>query len=385
MNLFTLSKVASSAPEVVSQVSKLPPLGFPTDTVAIFVGAFVLSLLIDLIQHKNSKEISLTNASVWSLFWIGLSFGFYGWLKYGMTVHEVNGLNAEYIRDTYASLFLTGYVLEKVLSVDNLIVFIAIFKYFNIKDVLQHKILYYGILGAIIFRAIFVGLGSLLMAAGGWAELVFGVIIAYAAFQMISGDDDDDEEEPDYESMFLVRLFNKLYPIFPRLIGNRFIVSRTEAEASLNELGDEDKPSLPAQALRFMTPAFVCLLVIEGSDVMFAFDSVPAVIAVTKEPLLVYSAMIFAILGLRSLYFVLVALTQYLVHLEKSVLLVLFFIAFKMFVSAVEHFHHDGVISFGVPPYLHIDHNTSLYIVLGVIGMGIIASLLFPAKEEEEA
>ena len=385
MNLFTLSKVASSAPEVVSQVSKLPPLGFPTDTVAIFVGAFVLSLLIDLIQHKNSKEISLTNASVWSLFWIGLSFGFYGWLKYGMTVHEVNGLNAEYIRDTYASLFLTGYVLEKVLSVDNLIVFIAIFKYFNIKDVLQHKILYYGILGAIIFRAIFVGLGSLLMAAGGWAELVFGVIIAYAAFQMISGDDDDDEEEPDYESMFLVRLFNKLYPIFPRLIGNRFIVSRTEAEASLNELGDEDKPSLPAQALRFMTPAFVCLLVIEGSDVMFAFDSVPAVIAVTKEPLLVYSAMIFAILGLRSLYFVLVALTKYLVHLEKSVLLVLFFIAFKMFVSAVEHFHHDGVISFGVPPYLHIDHNMSLYIVLGVIGMGIIASLLFPAKEEEEA
>jgi tellurite resistance protein TerC len=385
MSLLIFTEVASSAPEVASQVSKLPSLGFPVDTVAIFVGAFVFSLLIDLIQHKNSKEISIVNASVWSVFWIGLSFGFYGWLKYGMTVPVVEGMSAEHIRDTYASLFLTGYVLEKVLSVDNLIVFIAIFKYFNIKDVLQHKILYYGILGAIIFRAIFVGLGSLLMAAGGWAELIFGAIIAYAAFQMISGDDDDDEEEPDYERMLLVRWFNKLYPIFPRLIGNRFIVSRTEAEASLNERDAEDTPSLPAQAMRFMTPAFVCLLVIEGSDVMFAFDSVPAVIAVTKEPLLVYSAMIFAILGLRSLYFVLVALTKYLVHLEKAVLLVLFFIAFKMFVSAVEHFHHDGMISFAVPPYLHIDHNMSLWIVLGVIGMGIIASLIFPGEEEEEA
>lgn len=385
MTFLTLTEAVTAVPEAVVQAAKLPPLGFPVDTVAIFVGAFIFSLIIDLVQHKNSKEISLANASIWSVFWIGLSFGFYGWLKYGMSVPVVpQGQSVESIREAYSSLFLTGYVLEKVLSVDNLIVFIAIFKYFNIKDVLQHKILYYGILGAIIFRAIFVGLGSLLMAAGGYAELIFGAIIAYAAFQMMSGDDDEEDEEPDYESMLLVRMFNKLYPIFPGLIGNRFLVSRKEAEANLNEREGEDKPSLPAQALRFMTPAFVCLLVIEGSDVMFAFDSVPAVIAVTKEPLLVYSAMIFAILGLRSLYFVLVALTKYLVHLEKSVLLVLFFIAFKMFVGAVEHFHHDGVISFGVPPYLHIDHNTSLYIVLGVIGMGILASLIFPGEAESE-
>jgi tellurite resistance protein TerC len=374
------------AANAATQGAALPSLGFPVDTVSIFVGAFIFSLIIDLVQHKNSKEISLANASLWSGCWIGLSGGFYAWLQYGMSVPGVPaGQTVEGIRDAYSSLFLTGYVLEKVLSVDNLIVFIAIFKYFNIKDVLQHKILYYGILGAIIFRAIFVGLGSLLMAAGGWAELIFGAIIAYAAFQMISGDDDDEDEEPDYESMFLVKMFNKLYPIFPGLIGNRFLVSRQEVEAELDQRGDkEDKVSLPAQALRFMTPAFVCLLVIEGSDVMFAFDSVPAVIAVTKEPLLVYSAMIFAILGLRSLYFVLVALTKYLVHLEKAVLLVLFFIAFKMFVGAVEHFHHDGMISFSVPPYLHIDHNMSLYIVLGVIGMGIIASLIFPGDEESE-
>lgn len=375
--------LAQAGAEGATAMSKVPSLGFPTDTVAIFVGAFIFSLIIDLVQHKNSEEISLTNAAVWSVFWIALSLGFYAWLRYGMTVPDglPDGWTAERAREVYSSLFLTGYVLEKVLSVDNLIVFIAIFKFFDIKDVLQHKILYYGILGAIIFRAIFVGLGSLLMAAGGWAELIFGIIIAWAAFQMLSGDDDDDEE-PNYEEMLLVRIFNKIYPIFPHLVGNRFLVKRAEAEKHNEKV--ENKSDLPAKVKRFMTPAFVCLLVIEGSDVMFAFDSVPAVIAVTSEPLLVYSAMIFAILGLRSLYFVLVALTKYLVHLEKSVLLVLFFIAFKMFVSAIEHFNHDGVISFEVPSYLHIDHTQSLYLVLGVIGLGIIASLIFPGDQEDE-
>ena len=382
MMLSTLLTVGAGAATEAAAAAPLPSLGFPTDTVAIFVGAFIFSLIIDLVQHRNSTEISLTNASVWSVFWIGLSLGFYAWLRYFMTVPESHdGWTVEAIREAYASLFLTGYVLEKVLSVDNLIVFIAIFKFFDIKDVLQHKILYYGILGAIIFRGVFVGLGSLLMAAGGWAELIFGVIIAWAAFQMLGGEDDEDEE-PDYESMLLVRMFNKIYPIFPHLVGNRFLVSRKEAEEHNEEV--EHKSTLPEKVKRFMTPAFVCLLVIEGSDVMFAFDSVPAVIAVTHEPLLVYSAMIFAILGLRSLYFVLVALTKYLVHLEKAVLFVLFFIAFKMFVSAVEHFHHDGVIGFEVPSYLHIDHNMSLYIVLGVIGAGVIASLIFPGEDEAE-
>ena len=122
-----------------------------------------------------------------------------------------------------------------------------------------------------------------------------------------------------------------------------------------------------------MTPAMVCLLVIEGSDVMFAFDSVPAVIAVTREPLLVYSAMIFAILGLRSLYFVLVALTKYLVHLEKAILWVLVFISLKMFLTAAKGFEIDL-----------LDHNVSLYIVFGMISMGVIASLIWPEDEENE-
>jgi tellurite resistance protein TerC len=211
---------------------------------------------------------------------------------------------------------------------------------------------------------------------GPWAELIFGILIAYAAFQMLGGEDDEEEEEPDYESMFLVRMFNKIYPIFPALIGNRFLVNRDEAVAAEPSAG----ANLAEGVKRFMTPAFVCLLVIEGSDVMFAFDSVPAVIAVTKEPLLVYSAMIFAILGLRSLYFVLVALTKYLVHLETAVLWVLVFIAAKMFLVAIEGFHAREYISFDVP--FHIGHALSLYIVLGMIGLGVVASLIWPGEDE---
>ena len=160
-------------------------------------------------------------------------------------------------------------------------------------------------------------------------------------------------------------MFNKVYPIFPGLVGNRLLISSDEAKEQSKKSGSDFK--LAAGVKRLMTPAMVCLLVIEGSDVMFAFDSVPAVIAVTREPLLVYSAMIFAILGLRSLYIVLVALTKYLVHLEKAILWVLVFIALKMFLTAAKGFEIDL-----------LDHNVSLYIVLGMISMGVIASCIWP-------
>jgi tellurite resistance protein TerC len=182
--------------------------------------------------------------------------------------------------------------------------------------------------------------------------------------------EDDEDEDPDYESMFLVKMFNKIYPIFPGLVGNRFLISGSEAESEAKKTKSDF--TLANGVKRLMTPAMVCLLVIEGSDVMFAFDSVPAVIAVTREPLLVYSAMIFAILGLRSLYFVLVALTKYLVHLEKAVLWVLVFISLKMFLTAAKGFEIDL-----------LDHNVSLYIVLGMISFGVIASFIWPESDED--
>lgn len=353
----SLTNIAYASTESIPSTTS-GHLGFPIDTVAIFLAAFVFSLWIDYREHKNATEISLASATKWSVFWIMLSMGFYGWIFYDHGAH-------------YANMFLSGYILEKTLSVDNLMVFMAIFQFFNIKDTLQHKILYFGILGAIIFRGIFVGLGSLLLHFSGWAELIFGLLVGYAGVMMLAhSGDEEEEEEPDYENMLLVRMFRKIYPIYPDLVEDKLFVSKEEATS----LASKNSITLTGSAPWFMTPAFVCLLVVEGSDVLFAVDSVPAVIAVTAEPLLVYSAMIFAILGLRSLYFVLTALTKYLVYLERAVVVVLFFIAFKMFSHAYDVFTGNH--------FLDISPTHSVMVVLGILGIGILASVLFPPKED---
>jgi tellurite resistance protein TerC len=162
-------------------------------------------------------------------------------------------------------------------------------------------------------------------------------------------------------------------PIFPRLHLDRFFIT----QAVVRDLREADSSiRLKRDAALFATPAFLCLMAIETSDVMFAFDSVPAVIAVTQEPLLVYAAMIFAILGLRSLYFVLAAMTRYLVHLEKAVIALLFFIAAKLALQSWNHAIGDTG--------LHISPNASLLIVLGTLGLGVVASFIFPEKEKND-
>lgn len=182
---------------------------------------------------------------------------------------------------------------------------------------------------------------------------------------MLRGGDDNEEEIEDYTHHWSVRLVGKIMPVFPKLVQEKFFVKN-------NELNADQIVSVTRQGFRYATPAFLCLMAIETSDVAFAFDSVPAVIAVTQEPLLVYAAMIFAILGLRSLYFILAALTKYLVHLEKAVIALLFFIGIKMGIQSWNH----AVFDTGI----HISANVSLYIVLGVLFIGVVASFIFPAK-----
>lgn len=378
-----------------TSILDVPPMGFPVWTVGIFIIVFLLSLTIDLLQHRNAQEISFKGAMYWSIFWILLSMGFYGWLLLGPPEYVLGNANIDSnIQSAYANLFLSGYVLEKTLSVDNLMVFIAVFKFFNIKDVLQHRILYFGILGAIVFRAVFVALGTLLMQASGYAEVIFGALVWYAAWQMwAAGEEEETDEDPEYEKMWLVQVFNRFYPIFPRLVGKQFFVSSKDVET----LGAEI-PDLPKRTpgVMWMTPAFVCLLVIEASDILFAVDSVPAVMAVTHEPLLVFSSMIFAILGLRSLYFVLLALTKYLVHIETAVIGVLVFIGIKMFIHAYVVFHcmFQGLDAAAtsvckaeatfLPSFLHISPNMSMTIVLSLLSLGVLASFIWPAPAEEE-
>ena len=325
--------------------------GFPLEAIVIFFAVIALSVYLDLFAHRKVKEISVKDAAMWSVFWVFLALAFYAylWLRFD---------------PSWASMYLAGYVLEKTLSVDNLMVFMAIFASFGIKGHLQHRILYWGIIGALVFRAIFVMIGTGLFMASPWVGFLFAAFVIWSAVKMLQNGSEEEEIE-DYSDHWSVKVMQKIMPVYTKLVGEKFIVKNSELSA--NQLS-----SVTRKGARYATPALLCLMAIETSDIAFAFDSVPAVIAVTQEPLLVYGAMIFAILGLRSLYFVLAALTKYLVHLEKAVIVLLFYIGVKMALQA-----SDAVFKTG----FHIPANISLMIVLGVLAIGVIASLLFPAKD----
>ena len=350
-------------------------LGFPLETVAVFVVLSVGAIAIDLFAHRSDKPMSLKSAALWSVFWIAVSlaFGGYLWFHHGSET---------------ASLFFTGYALEKVLSVDNLFVIMAVFSWFKIPEAYRHRVLYWGIIGAIVFRMVFVAIGTGLMALGPYVELVFAVVVGWTGVMMLRRDEEDEANE-DYSEHLAYRWVHKLFPVFPRMYGHRFFLNEkelTEARALYPdahlELAGEDvnhpensHPKKLRKGALVATPLFLCLAVIELSDVMFAFDSVPAVIAVSKEPLIVYSAMMFAILGLRTMYFVLEALKGYLAYLEKAVVFLLFFIAFKLALSGTNHLFHHG---------WDISPNASLLVVLCALGIGIAASLIFPKKEQRD-
>lgn len=337
-------------------------IGFPTETVIVFVALAVGAIFIDLFMHRGDKPISLKSAALWSLFWVFVAMAFAGFLY----IHH----GAE-----VASLFVTGYALEKVLSVDNLFVMMAIFSWFAVPDRYRHRVLYWGIIGAIVFRGIFVAIGTGLLSLGPYVEIVFALIVAWTAVMMLKSGDDSDEIE-DYSQHLAYRMVKRFFPIWPKLKGNAFLINQKEVDEELAKPENKDVTvGRGTKAALYATPLMLCVAVVELSDVMFAFDSVPAIIAVSREPLIVSSAMMFAILGLRTLYFVLEALKQYLVHLEKAVIVLLFFIAVKLGLNATDHIWHHGY---------SISATASLFVVLGVLAVGIILSVMFPGKADAE-
>ncbi|MRS19033.1 TerC/Alx family metal homeostasis membrane protein [Pantoea sp. B9002] len=337
-------------------------IGFPAETVAVFIALSVGAIFIDLFMHRGDKPISLKSAALWSVFWVAVAMGFAGFLY----IHH----GAE-----VASLFVTGYALEKVLSVDNLFVMMAIFSWFAVPDRYRHRVLYWGIIGAIVFRGIFVAIGTGLLSLGPYVEIVFALIVAWTAVMMLKSGDDSDEIE-DYSQHLAYRMVKRFFPIWPKMRGNAFLLNQKEVDEELQKPENKDVAiGRGKKAALYATPLMLCVAVVELSDVMFAFDSVPAIIAVSREPLIVYSAMMFAILGLRTLYFVLEALKQYLVHLEKAVIVLLFFIAVKLGLNATDHIWHHGY---------SISASASLFVVLGVLAVGIVLSVMFPGKPEEK-
>jgi tellurite resistance protein TerC len=277
--------------------------------------AFVLGLLaLDLgIFHREAHEVSFKEAAIWSAAWVALAlvfnFGLYQYAAWKFAqdprLLALPGFDPTGAAQRVGLEFLTGYVVEKSLSVDNIFIFVMVFSYFAIPAVYQHRVLFYGIIGALIFRAIFIALGSALMAYH-WIIYIFGGFLIITGVKMMFAQ----EKELDPGKNWLIRMFRRFVPVTGELHGPKFFVKK--------------------DGRRWATPLFVALLFLEATDVVFAVDSVPAIFALTSEPLLVFTSNIFAILGLRSLYFMLAGAIDKFHLLKYGLAVILIFVGAKM-------------------------------------------------------
>lgn len=310
-------------------------------TTIVWVGflVFILAMVaLDLgVFHRREEEVTVKSALGWTMVWVSLALAFncvvYFLYEKGGPIpgaHDTSGKDA-------AIQFFTGYLLEYSLSVDNIFVIALIISYFRVPPAMQHRLLFWGVLGAIIFRGIMIGIGATLMAQFDWIVYVFGVLLIVSAVKMLLAG----EEEVHPENNWLVKITRRLYPVSSEYDGSHFFTRVAGVHA--------------------MTPMFLALLLIESSDVMFAIDSIPAIFAVTKDPFLVFTSNIFAILGLRSLYFALAGFLGKFRYLKMSLVFLLAYIGVKMLLS-----HH---------PQYKIDNVVSLAIICGILSVGILASL----------
>ncbi len=261
----------------------------------IIFNAFVLLMLaIDLgIFHRQSKKVSFKEAITWSVVWITLALVFNGWIYYSLG-------------EKPAVEFLTGYLVEKSLSVDNIFVFVLLFTFFKVPDEYRHRVLFWGVIGALILRAIFIVIGAVLIAKFHWIIYLFGIFLVFTGYKMFkkSAADMHPEENP------LVRWFIKRGKVTNEYYGKKFFVK--------------------INGKKLATPLFLCLLSIEFTDLVFAVDSIPAIFAITNDPFIVYTSNVFAILGLRSLYFALEGIITKFPYLRYGLAIILIFIGCKM-------------------------------------------------------
>ncbi len=309
---------------------------------AAFLGFVGIMLALDLgVFHKKEHEVSFKEATLWSFIWVTLallfSFGFYYYSAQKFTAEIANTLWLE---------FLTGYVIEYSLSIDNIFVFVLVFSYFAIPSIYRHRVLFYGILGALIFRAIFITLGSVLMQFH-WVIYLFGGFLIITGIKMVFSS--DSEIEPDKN--ILIRILKRFMPVSNELDGKNFF---TRKHGKLTA-----------------TPLFVALLFLEFTDIIFAVDSVPAIFAITKEPLIVFTSNILAIMGLRSMFFMLNGAVDKFHLLKYGLAVVLVFVGLKM-VWLNDWYGGKFPITY------------SLGFIIGTILISIIVSLMFPRTIEVE-
>ncbi|MBU5636810.1 TerC family protein [Geomonas sp. Red69] len=295
-----------------------------------FAGIMTVMFILDLfVFNRKSHEIKFREALAWTLVWVGLAMAF------NLGVWQVLG-------PAKALEFLTGYIIEESLSVDNLFVFIMIFSYFKVARAHQPKILKWGIIGALVMRGIFILLGIELIERFHWMVYVFGAVLIYTGFKMAFGG--DDEVHPEHNP--LVRLVRRFIPITKRARGDHFFIKRRGIWAA--------------------TPLFLTLIVVESSDLIFAVDSIPAVLAVTHDPFIVYSSNIFAIMGLRSLYYLLAHVMEMFVHLKLGVSVILAFVGTKMLLADL----------------VEIPLQLSLGVIVGALTISILTSIFLAGKHK---
>jgi tellurite resistance protein TerC len=302
----------------------------------VLFNVFVLGLLaLDLgVFHRDDHAVSMKEASIWTVVWISIA------LLFNLGVYFYAGPEP-------ALQFLTGYLIEKSLSVDNIFVFVVLFSYFNVPVIYQHRVLFWGILGALIMRGILIGVGAFLITQFHWVIYIFGAFLIFTGIRMAVQKD----EHVEVESNGVVKLLRRVMPVTTSYHGHDFFVRQA--------------------GKLFATPLFVVLLVVETTDLVFALDSIPAIFAVTTDPFLVYTSNVFAILGLRSLYFLLAEVVTKFRFLKIGLSAILVFVGVKML---IEGFYHIPIVA-------------SLVVIASILTISIVASLLLPeaAKTDIES
>src|SRR5215204_5812822 len=311
------------------------------DQIWLWVGfnLFVLLMLaVDLgVFHRHAHEVSMKEAAGWSVVWVTLALLF----NYG--VYHFMGAQA-------GAEFLTGYLIEKALSVDNIFVFVLIFAYFQVPSKYQHRVLFWGIIGALLMRGAMIGAGAYLIKQFHWIIYVFGAFLVITGIRMATQDEHDIEPE----SNPVIRLVKRFIPVTNEYHGQNFFIREATGAG--------------AKAGLLATPLFVVLVLVETTDLIFALDSIPAIFAVTEDPFLVYTSNVFAILGLRSLYFLLAGVIHKFHYLKLGLSVVLAFVGVKMLLTDV----------------YEVPIGASLGVIAVVLAISVVASLLFPKKGADE-
>ena len=321
----------------------------------VFYVLVLLMLVADLkmFGKKGQHEVKVGEALKMTAVWIGVSLLFCAgiYFFYPVNSHEM------------ALEFLAGYLIEKSLSMDNLFGFLMLFSFFGIERKYQHEVLFWGIFGALVLRSIFIFAGVAIIERFEWVLGLFGIFLLYTGGKMFVHEDD---KQSDLSQNIVVRWFRKLYPVTDRMHGDHFFVVEN--------------------GRRMATPLFVALLVIETTDVAFAVDSIPAVFSVSRDPFIVLTSNIFAILGLRALYFALAAIARYFKYLKYGLGIILIFVGIKMLLAMNEYINSLGALvglNMNVP-HVEVPTPISLAVIFGVLLMSMLFSVLLTRKKGKQ-